>query len=252
MAKLGGKVIARISVRPLTVSDNPNCVQLSPNFAKPPGRYRQAADSECGQESEKFIKRIYMDKLELLEQLIFEGDKLASTISYVPAPDGVIRTSAVYSTTSPSDYQDWKSAVERLIKTHFSSDLSKVEEASKKLSPDNHRKILGILKAIRQLPSEPKKTLNSEKGTTVTITNSQQNTQNNTQEIIFNIFVEAVQDELTGKEMKELKEILLEFDKEPEKTKSRLLDKLKKFGGDVLASIVANIITNPNVYSSLT
>ena len=38
LAKLGGKVTTRTSVRPLTVSDNPNDVQLSPNFAKPPGR----------------------------------------------------------------------------------------------------------------------------------------------------------------------------------------------------------------------
>ena len=192
-----------------------------------------------------------MDKLDLLEQLILEGEKLASTISYMPAPDGVIRTFSVYKTSSPSEYQDWQSAVERLIKTNFSSDLSKVEEASKKLTPDNHRKILGILKAIKQLPSEPQKTLNSEKGTNVTINNSQQNTQNNTQEVVFNIFVEAFQDELTGKEMKELKEILSEFVKEPEKTKPRLLDKLKNFGGDVLSNIVANIITNPIVYSSL-
>ena len=116
---------------------------------------------------------------------------------------------------------------------------------------DNHRKILGILKAIKQLPSEPQKTLNSEKGTNVTINNSQQNTQNNTQEVVFNIFVEAFQDELTGKEMKELKEILSDFVKEPEKTKSRLLDKLKNFGRNVLSNIVANIITNPIVYSSL-
>ena len=36
--EIGVKVIARTSVRPLTVSDNPNGVQLIPNFAKPPGR----------------------------------------------------------------------------------------------------------------------------------------------------------------------------------------------------------------------
>ena len=38
---------------------------------------------------------------ELLEKLILEGDKLTSTISYVPAPDGVWRTYAVYKTSSP-------------------------------------------------------------------------------------------------------------------------------------------------------
>jgi len=46
---LGGKVTTRTSARPLTVSDNPNGVQSRPNFAKPPGRYVQAADSAAGQ-----------------------------------------------------------------------------------------------------------------------------------------------------------------------------------------------------------
>ena len=47
--EIGGKVTAQTSVRPLTVSDNPNGVQSSPNFAKPPGRYVQAADNAAGQ-----------------------------------------------------------------------------------------------------------------------------------------------------------------------------------------------------------
>ena len=36
---IGGEVITHISVHPLTGGDCPNCVQLPPNFAKPPGRY---------------------------------------------------------------------------------------------------------------------------------------------------------------------------------------------------------------------
>ena len=47
--EIGGEVIIRISVCPLTVGVSPNCVQLTPNFAKPPGRYLQATDSACGQ-----------------------------------------------------------------------------------------------------------------------------------------------------------------------------------------------------------
>ena len=48
--EIGVKVITRTSARPLTVSDNPNSVQSSPNFAKPPGRCRQCtkvSSSEC-------------------------------------------------------------------------------------------------------------------------------------------------------------------------------------------------------------
>jgi hypothetical protein len=43
--EIGGEVFVRISVCPLTVSDNPNCVQLIPNFAKPPGRWLQCGGS---------------------------------------------------------------------------------------------------------------------------------------------------------------------------------------------------------------
>jgi len=40
----GSKVITRISVCHLSISDNPNGVQLRPNFAKPPGRSTQAGE----------------------------------------------------------------------------------------------------------------------------------------------------------------------------------------------------------------
>jgi hypothetical protein len=45
LAKLGLKLLPEILLRPLTVGDSPNCVQLSPNFAKPPGRCTQAGES---------------------------------------------------------------------------------------------------------------------------------------------------------------------------------------------------------------
>ena len=35
--EIGVRVITRTSVHPLTVSDSPNCVQSSSNFAKPAG-----------------------------------------------------------------------------------------------------------------------------------------------------------------------------------------------------------------------
>ena len=43
--EIGAEVIAQAEVIWKTISVNPNCVQSSPNFAKPPGRYRQP--SEC-------------------------------------------------------------------------------------------------------------------------------------------------------------------------------------------------------------
>jgi len=65
-----------------------------------------------------------------------------------------------------------------------------------------------------------------------------------------NIFIDAIRDEITGKELKELKEIMKNYEKNPEETKSTLLEKIKGFGKDVLSNIMANIITNPDFYST--
>ena len=45
LLKLRGKVILRLRSVTLTVSDNTNGVQSSPNFAKPLERYTQCGDS---------------------------------------------------------------------------------------------------------------------------------------------------------------------------------------------------------------
>jgi hypothetical protein len=185
--------------------------------------------------------------LDLLENLIKEGNELSNTINYVPAGHDVIRTYSVYSTNEQVKYQNWISSVQRFVKTYFYSDLDDIKEASKKLSPDNHRKILGLLNAIKLLPNEPvhKEENKNLYGTSINITNNQTNSQH----IILNIFLEAIKDEITGKDLKALQQIVKDNEGEPEKAKSKILEKLKSFGSDVLTNIVANIITNPNIYS---
>lgn len=183
-----------------------------------------------------------MDKFEILKKLITEGESLTSTISFVPSGRNVIRTYSVYRTSEHEKYQNWMSASQRYIKTYFPSDLSEIQEAVKKLSPSNHKKILGILRAIELMPVEPKKD-DKRSGTNITI--------NNTQQFAVNIFMEAVKDELTGKQFKELKEILNEYEKEPEQTKPKMKEKLKNMGNDVLSNIIANILTNPNILGGL-
>ena len=82
----------------------------------------------------------------------------------------------------------------------------------------------------------------------VTVNVNQSQTQNQSQEI--NIFIDAIADELTGKQYKELKSIVQE-NPNPEDSKQKIVDKLKSFGGDVLSNIVANIITNPSVWNCI-
>ncbi len=80
---------------------------------------------------------------------------------------------------------------------------------------------------------------------TNTLTQSQQ--QEQSQQLVVEIFMEAIKDELTGKQQKEIKTIL-EEEKDLVKAKPKLLDKLKGFGENVLSNIVANIITNPKAW----
>ena len=191
----------------------------------------------------KTIEKI-MNTEKLLDDLIQQGEKLTNTISYVPSGNGVIRTFSVYRTSEKAEYENWQSSVQRFIKTYFPSDLEDFKPNTKNLNPDNHQKMMGILRAIKLMPAEPKKIEEQKAGNTnITI--------NNTQQLVLNIFTEAIKDEITGKEYKELKEILKNYEREPEKTSSKVKDKLKKIGGDVLTNIVTNILTNPNIYGGL-
>jgi len=187
-----------------------------------------------------------MDKIDLLDNLITEGDSLTSTICYVPTPDGVWRTYSVYKTSQLEKYQNWLSSVQRFVKTYYFSDLDDLKIASKKLSPENHRKILGLLGAIKLLPEEP---FQNPKNSATSITIN--NTQNNVQSVVFNLIIESVENEITGKELKELKELIKQFENDPQNTKPRLIDKIKSFGTDVLSNMIANILTNPSIYSGL-
>lgn len=185
-----------------------------------------------------------MSKTEILEKLIMEGEELTNTIYYVESPPNVIRFNSVYRSKEKENYQNWQSAVQRFIKTYFPSDLEEIKNATKAISPTNHQKIMGTIRAIKLLPEEPKKTdKNNTAGTNITI--------NNTQQIVLNLFVDAIKDEITGKEYKNLKDILKNYEREPEKTEIKLKGKLKNLGGDVLSNIIANILTNPNIYGGL-
>lgn len=73
-------------------------------------------------------------------------------------------------------------------------------------------------------------------------TNSQQMT------VSLNIFLSALQDELNGKQFKEIKGII-DSSEDAEPKKKKIIEKFKSFGIDVMTNIIANILTNPQIYS---
>ena len=81
---------------------------------------------------------------------------------------------------------------------------------------------------------------------------NQTNNQTQSTNISFNIeiIMDVLKGELRTSEIDELKEILDSSD-EPKVKKKRFVDKIKSFGSDVASNILANLLTNPQVYEQL-
>ena len=86
---------------------------------------------------------------------------------------------------------------------------------------------------------------------TTTINNTNSQTQSQEQSLAVELFIEAIKDDLTGRQIKELKAVVEEADNDLQKARPGILAKLKEFGGDVSSNIIANILTNPMIWGGL-
>lgn len=191
-----------------------------------------------------------------VEELIKEGLSIKDGITL---PSG---TWAIYKLNDNLAYETWKDKTERTICKYFPNDIS-IENFSKSAlifeknkSPENFDRYLGILASLLEV-SEVISKLNKQENKDVSNFNihmsqmqKQEQNQDQHQKIILKIFLEAISDEITGKQKKELQAIVKE-EADPEKAKSKIVEKLKSFGSDVLSNIVSNIITNPAIWSGL-
>jgi hypothetical protein len=77
-------------------------------------------------------------------------------------------------------------------------------------------------------------------------------TQNQSQEQkqVVTFFIDSIKDEISGKQLKELQEIA-KSEPDPEKAKPKIIDHIKSFGVDVCSNILANIMTNPAIWTGL-
>ena len=174
-----------------------------------------------------------------IDELITQGETLRASLKKVES-----RLMSWYEYTNHGAFQEWVQMTTRFLHTHYRGDIM-IEEfekiASQSPSPKGHDKLLAILKAFKEIPqtiTTPKEVQNGG----VVITNS--NSQSQNQQQAANIFLEAISDELTGKQVKELKAALAD---EKGGKKGSLIEKVKSFGLDTLSNIVANIVTNPAI-----
>ena len=194
-----------------------------------------------------------------LASLIEEQKKRISQLKYVPDPPGCFGF-AYYHYEKSDEYQKWLATTNRFIGINFPNDrdVHEFEETSRKeLSPDQQQRLLAILEALSCLPTVIHKNDNIDtdnKGeitVNTNINNSNSQSQSQEQSMAINLFLEAIKDDLTGRQVKELKEVIEDSGNDKEKARDGIITKLKSFGSDVASNIVANIITNPMIWSNL-
>lgn len=157
-----------------------------------------------------------------------------------------------YSLNDTHGYTKWKEKCKRYLNSAFPNDKfieSFENNCNEHNGPTTHSALIGCLESFRDMPTivdKPSKIA----GTVISLQQNQHVEQTQSQEIAINIFLESIKDELTGKQLKELKAIVSE-EPEPEKAKGKVIEKLKSFGESVLSNIVANVITNPTIWGGL-
>lgn len=87
-------------------------------------------------------------------------------------------------------------------------------------------------------------------GVNINVNQNNHQNQSTTISIQLDLLVELLKDELKGGQVKELKAII-ELDENQEVKKKSFIDKIKSFGADVSSNILANLLTNPQVYNKL-
>lgn len=153
-------------------------------------------------------------------------------------------------------YEKWLATTKRFLSIHFPNDkyVIEFEETSKLiLKLKQQQRLLAILEAFAIQPTIIPKENNekNEKGINTAVNNTNNQSQSQEQSCAINMFLEAIKDDLTGKQIKELKKVVDESGDDKEKAKNGIISKLKSFGSDVASNIVANIITNPMIWSNL-
>ena len=162
----------------------------------------------------------------------------------------------VYESSVKEGYIKWRENAKRFLEINFTGDSyidDFKETCEKKITPNQQNKLLAILEAFEKYPQviERSKMLNQSANINIHSNISNTNTQNQSQSQEIKILLNCLEDELSVKQLKELKQVVDEEKGDLEKAKPKVIDKIKSFGENVASNILANIITNPAIWSCL-
>lgn len=181
----------------------------------------------------------------LLNSKISEIDQLSSPDDFLSWRDSTVQRLQVICPESPIINQ-----IAGLQPTTFYTGDSLVY----KLKPQVKKMLASLSEDIEVAGIDAYHRVHNTNANTVNVhnTNSQNQSQEQSQEVSLNFefVVECLKSGLRDTEVEELKEIL-EGDEEPKLKKRKFSEKLKSFGSDVASNILANILTNPQVYGQL-
>lgn len=190
-----------------------------------------------------------MSDIITLESLIQEHKSLITILEYGKDK---------YYYQNQQNYENWLARTRRYLSIHFTNDKQVLEFdaiSRNQLSRVQQEKMLAILEALALLP---KVIMTSQIGTgnntdkmSITINNTNTQSQSQEQSLAVQLFIEAIKDDLTGRQIKELKAVVEEADNDLQKARLKILNKLKDFGIDVVSNIVTNIISNPDIWRGL-
>ncbi len=108
--------------------------------------------------------------------------------------------------------------------------------------------VIEEVKALGIPTPKQKSTQDNSVNINTTVTQSQNQNQKQSQEV--NLFVDLLKNSLAPYQLEELKEVA-KADMPASEKRQNLMDKILSFGSNVGASVLANILTNPAVYSCL-
>ena len=162
----------------------------------------------------------------------------------------------VYEPSVKEEYIKWRENTKRFLEINFTGDryIDDFNETwDKKITPNQQNKLLAILEAFEKYPQviENNKVLNQSANINIHSSISNTNTQSQSQNQEIKILLKSLKDELSVSQLEELKQVVDEEKGDLEKAKPKLMDKIKSFGENVASNILANIITNPAIWSCL-
>lgn len=168
-----------------------------------------------------------------------------------------------YQYNNMQKYRNWLAKTERFLFANYPNDKDCLEFqniSKEKLTKTQQEKLIAILKAFKEIPTivsiNQNTNINEVENTNnnpinVNINNNNSQTQNQEQSIAIELFLEAIKDELTGKQIKEINSIIKESDNDVKKARPKIIEKIKEFGIDTVSNIITNIITNPTIWNYL-